>query len=130
MGYRFKKKEPADESIRRIVQFEIDGAIDDLTGGQPDVHEAIHEARKHFKKIRAVLRLVRKQLGEVYRRENAWFRDAGREFSDERDAQAMLEAFDALKAHHPDPLEGVEFIPVQERLEQRREAWAGEESDV
>ena len=57
----------------------------------------MHEARKDMKKLRALLRLARGELGEeIFGRENACFRDAARELAGTRDADVMLETLDAL----------------------------------
>jgi CHAD domain-containing protein len=75
--------------------------------------------------MRALLRLVRKSLGkEVYRRENACYRDLGRRLSGARDAcvrsttlSRLLEKADAL------PANGAALASLAEALERRhREA--------
>ncbi|MBE7211852.1 MAG: CHAD domain-containing protein, partial [Gluconacetobacter diazotrophicus] len=74
--------------------------LDTLAGatGKPPP-EIVHAARKDLKRLRALLRLARAGLGEAtFRRENAASRDAGRELSPVRDAQVLVQAFDALKA--------------------------------
>jgi hypothetical protein len=62
--YRFKRKEPLAEGIRRIVVEQTEKAAGEFDGGNPDIHEAVHNARKSFKKIRSLLRVVREDLGE------------------------------------------------------------------
>jgi hypothetical protein len=61
-----------------------------------DRAEGVHDARKAFKKARAVARLVRGALGSSWRAQDHFWRDLGRALSAERDAQAVVEAFDAL----------------------------------
>jgi len=57
----------------------------------------VHEARKDLKKLRALLRLARGELGErAFALENACFRDAGRELAAVRDGDVMLETLTAL----------------------------------
>lgn len=86
--------------VRHIVREEIEAAVSELRGqGDPDRDEAIHEARKHVKKVRGVLRLMRPELGEVYIRENSFFRDVGLQLSHFRDAGAMLEVWDGMREH-------------------------------
>jgi CHAD domain-containing protein len=90
--YRLKQGEPVPEGIRRIALGRIDHAIDELRGkSNSSPEEAVHEARKDMKKLRALLRLVRGELGDrVYAFENACFRDTARELSGARDADVML----------------------------------------
>ena len=63
--------------------------------------ESIHEARKTLKSLRALLQLARGSIdAEVRRRENIFFRDAGRLLSPLRDPQALLEALDYFSEGH------------------------------
>ncbi len=97
-AFRLNDAESADDGLRRIARGQIDGALDELgdaDGGDPS--EAVHEARKGLKRLRATVRLARDDLGDdVYRRENAAFRDVGRRLSGVRDAKVMVETLDAL----------------------------------
>jgi CHAD domain-containing protein len=98
-AYRLKEGEPLPEELARVARGRIDHAIDELrdkTDSTPE--EAVHEARKDMKKLRALLRLVRGELGEdTFAGENACFRDAARELSGTRDADVMLETLGALE---------------------------------
>ncbi|MBI4640654.1 MAG: CHAD domain-containing protein, partial [Candidatus Tectomicrobia bacterium] len=80
MEFQFRNHESVPEGIKRIVREHIDGALDQLPGQtDADRDEAIHNVRKLFKEIRAVLRMVRDEIGgDVYEKENICFRDAGR----------------------------------------------------
>ena len=99
MGYCFKHGEPVAHAIRRIVRDEIDSAIYQLKAG-PDRDEAIHEARKSMKKIRAVLRLVRPQMPREFKHENRVFRDWAAGLSVVRDATALVEIVDSLEERY------------------------------
>ena len=66
--------------------------------------EAIHEARKSVKKIRAALRLVEDDLPVLFNRENRRLRNTGRKLASFRDAAASIEIFDKVVvglADHP-----------------------------
>jgi CHAD domain len=79
--FRLHPDENAAEGLRRVARAQIDIASAQLEDGD-DVAESVHEARKSFKRVRAVVRLARDPLGDdVYRRENAAFRDTGRELA-------------------------------------------------
>ena len=96
MSYRLKAKESVPEGIRRVVVEEIESAEKELNGQGSKRETAIHEARKSIKKIRGVLRLMRPELGNVYRDENRRFRAIGRRLSEVRDTAAAIEVFDSL----------------------------------
>jgi CHAD domain-containing protein len=96
MSYRIFESKTVEKDVRRVAREQLDKAIDELSGGQVDRHEAVHDARKRLKKIRALLRLVRDELGKTYAVENALMRDTARQLSSVRDAEAMIEAFDGL----------------------------------
>jgi CHAD domain-containing protein len=68
-----------------------------------------------------LLRLVRPPLGDVYARENAFYRDAARDLSDIRDAHVTLETFEQLLAHFAPTLDEAAFEPLRAALERRRE---------
>src|SRR5436190_7146088 len=102
-SYRFLEGEPVPDALRRIARGRIDHAVAELRGetdGSPA--DAVHEARKDMKKLRALLRLARDELGEdVYRRENECFRDAARRLSGVRDADVMLDTLGSLGRPFP-----------------------------
>ncbi|MGJ3238447.1 MAG: CHAD domain-containing protein [Anaerolineae bacterium] len=105
MSYQWDLEEKLAEGITRIIDEQIDDALAQLTDEGNDRDEAIHSARKSFKKIRAVLRLVRDQIGDtIYREQNELYRDLGRALAPMRDAyvRVMLinKLIDTLEADH------------------------------
>src|ERR1700683_1806158 len=97
MSFQLAADEPVGKSIKQIVRKQMESAQALL---RPRLlrDEAVHEVRKHFKRIRAVLRLVRGELGEqIYHRENICFRDAGRPLTEIRDARVLLETLEQLR---------------------------------
>ncbi len=91
-SFRFDPGAPIPDEVRRVARGRIDHALDELRGESDSTREeAVHEARKDMKKLRALLRLVRGELGDrVYAFENTCFRDTARELSGVRDADVML----------------------------------------
>lgn len=80
----------------------------------------IHDARKRFGKVRAVLRLVRKELrSDRYQRENKAYRDAGRLLSDVRESSVLPSTVNALLDRHEHLLERDPFEAFVQRLESR-----------
>lgn len=105
MAYRFKSGESIPEAVRRIAQEEIESALGQLTHARGAARdEGIHEARKSVKKLRALLRLMRPELGSAYRAEAANLRKIGRTLSDFRDAGAIIETFDSLREKYQDEI--------------------------
>jgi CHAD domain-containing protein len=102
-SFKLRQGEPVPRGIARIARGRIDHAVDELEGRTDSSPEkAVHEARKDMKKLRAVVRLVRGEIGHhVYRRENATFRDAGQELSGVRDADVMLATLAKLEYDIP-----------------------------
>jgi CHAD domain-containing protein len=120
MAYRLKADELVADGVKRVILDEID-KTEAMLRQEGEARDAgIHDARKSFKKIRAVLRLVRPDLGSTYQHENAWFRDSARDLSDLRDAQAVLESFDKLRDAFPDRMNGQGFGEIRSALERRR----------
>jgi CHAD domain-containing protein len=97
MAYRLERGESVIAGLKRVVQDEFESAAAQLADDEANRDEAIHEARKSIKKARALLRLVRAELGTAYARENARLRDIARGLSEFRDDAAIIETFDDLK---------------------------------
>ncbi len=127
MSYRIKDPHHIQKDIRRIARGEIDRALKALEDPEMDRHQAVHQARKCFKRFRALLRLVRETLGPSrYNRENIYFRDVGRKLSYIRDAEAMIETFDRLQQHFPQQMATPALQAVRTHLVERREALSNE----
>ncbi|MBV6627562.1 MAG: CHAD domain-containing protein [Rivularia sp. (in: Bacteria)] len=141
MAYRIKNKESISTGIKRIACEQTDEAIKNLTeeirmssddrnidcsldaAGMVERMEAIHDVRKRIKKIRAVIRLVRDDLGkEVYQQENHCFRDAGRNLSEIRDAQVLLETFNKLEKHFADFINPQGFTDLEQILVEHQQS--------
>jgi CHAD domain-containing protein len=123
MSYRMQDQEAVPDGVKRLVLEQIDEALGGMKARRGNRDEAIHNARTCLKKIRAVLRLVRDDLGdEVFRRENLCFRDAGRLLSGVRDATVVLETFDALLERYAAQLTADGLVNVRKRLRQSNAA--------
>ena len=78
--------------------------------------EAVHEARKSIKKVRAILRLMSGELGPVAGAANTLLRDLARRLSALRDAAVIVETLDSLKNHLPDDIDPRLLAHVRTRL--------------
>ena len=98
MAFRFEAGDAVGDGVRRIAVELVEGARALLAGeGELGVDEAIHESRKSFKRLRALVRLAREPLGKaVYREENRSYRDCGRLLAGARDAAVLVATMDGL----------------------------------
>ncbi len=115
MGYCFERDAPVQKELRRIAAAQIDGAlarIDDH-GLASDV--VVHDVRKAYKKLRALVRLVRPCFAG-YRTENDAFRDAAAILGPLRDAAVLIETYDRLMDACDGEVERTTFAPVRRRL--------------
>jgi CHAD domain-containing protein len=91
MAYEFLPGEAIPDAVRRIDREQLERIGEHLAAGE------VHEARKRMKETRALLRLVRKALGDEFVVENSWLRDAARSLTGARDAEAMIETLEKLR---------------------------------
>jgi CHAD domain-containing protein len=94
--------ERAQDGMRRIALAQLDLAIE-LVRGEKDVpyEEAVHDTRKALKRLRALVRLLREELGEqAFARENAALRDIAGRLAGARDAEVMVSTLDRLLDDH------------------------------
>jgi CHAD domain-containing protein len=131
-AFRLDGEEPLAEGVRRIARGQIDGAIEGLKSARDDdIGAAVHDVRKRFKRIRALARLSRDAIGtEVYRQENAAFREAGRRFAGVRDAKVLVETLDALTRRYADELPKGAFRGLRDTLAAEAEATHDRARDV
>ncbi len=89
---------PAAAEVKRIAIALVDDAVEQLRDAAAAPSEtAVHEARKRFKELRALLRLVESAAGRHRTKEaRLRARDAGRSLSAARDADVLGETFEKL----------------------------------
>lgn len=118
MGFELEAGETVEAGVRRIVDEQLSTALEELRSAEArKADEAVHSTRKRFKKIRALLRLVRPELGEqVFTRENATYRDAGGSLAEARDAHVLVQTLDDLK----EDLEPAAYADARKLLMNRR----------
>lgn len=98
MAYRLDPADPdLQHTLRRIAASELDAALARLDGEGAPSPIAVHEVRKHVKKIRGLLRLMRPGFA-AFQTETAVLREAAQSLSSLRDADVRLATFDKLFA--------------------------------
>ena len=130
MSFCLVTNESVEDGIKRIVSEEIAQAIKEIDNPRLKRSEAIHEVRKHCKKIRSVLRLVRPQFEETYQFENAWFRDTAKGIAELRDTEAIIETYDSLLDKFSDQVDRRAFAPIRRALTLRQKKIIEETGDL
>jgi CHAD domain-containing protein len=114
------RSEVGTRGARRVAQHEVKKAWEALHVRRVS-DEAVHRARKHLKKARAILRLLRPAMGDVaYARENAALRDAARPLSTVRDGKALLDQLEALVKRYGAPGRVLPLDPLRLQLQRER----------
>jgi CHAD domain-containing protein len=121
-AFRLYRDEMIPDGIRRIARGQLDQAQTELSGApKRKLASAVHETRKSLKRLRATVRLARRAIGdEIYRRENAAFRDTGRLLSGFRDASVLIETLDELEKVSGQDLPSGVSAGLREQLEDER----------
>jgi CHAD domain-containing protein len=99
MSFRWKASKSSRSNLRRLARNQLLAAINELEAPFADRADAIHEARLHLKKLRALVRLGREAAPQACNEENGSLRDIARALSTQRDRQAMVDALDKLERH-------------------------------
>jgi CHAD domain-containing protein len=98
MSYELKPGQTLGDNLRRVCRKQIEGAIAITNGEKKTSDTPVHEMRKHLKKARAALRLVRKEVGRgLFREQDCCLRNVGRLTSEIRDAEVRLQTVRQLQ---------------------------------
>jgi len=116
MAYRLDPEEPLHAGAGRIVRDEVEGALAELDAGSHERDTRVHRARRHLKRARAVLRLVRPGSGPPLVHLDRQLRDAARLVATTRDAAVAVQAFDAVRERFPDETDWPAFRLVRTGL--------------
>lgn len=118
MTFYIQNRESLAEGVRRIANEQIEKALFQLTDSVHEApSEAVHDVRKRLKEMRALLRLIRDEIGhEVYKREDTCFRDMGRRLANVRDAQVRVETLDGLLQYCGDAIAPDAFTDIRQAM--------------
>jgi CHAD domain-containing protein len=130
VAFRIRPDRPFTAEFRKVARAQLEKAIHFLENQPDGPHEAIHGARKKFKRVRALYRLIQPDAKEFRQRENARIRDMAKTLSAVRDATALVETVDYLasQATSPDEISALAF--ASKALIERRDQIASEELDL
>ncbi len=114
MSYRFKSDEALPVGLKRIFGEEIESALRETRRPARRRGEAVHEFRKHLKKLRAALCLAADEAGKNrHEKADRWVRDVAKIVSGLRDAHVRLQTIVQLHEH----FHAKEFGQVFRRIE-------------
>lgn len=121
------KLDPAKQlsrSVPALARVHLDAAIEQLDEQRNGIETAVHQARKHLKRVRALIRLVEhadpKQLKPIRRS----LSEAARGLSEVRDATALVECAEGLASYLEGRNAGEMALPLKEAVERRRDLLA------
>ena len=120
MRFRIRPKKAFTSEIRSIAESQFDLAISLLKDRPEGLHEAIHDARRCFKRLRALYRLIASEVPDFQKRENVRIRDLSKSLSAVRDATSLIEACEYLRDYTHTPHDDGALTRIIRILQHRR----------
>ncbi len=119
--FSLSEGETVASGLRRLSLEQFDLILTELNGrGSASFEEAVHQTRKAVKRVRALLRLVRSEIGErAYVAEDQVLRDASRAISAVREEWVLVTTVAATRSRYADFLAPQTFGDCQAAMEQR-----------
>lgn len=130
MAFRIRPDRPFTAEFCSVVEHQLRQAIHFLEEQPDGPHEAIHDARKKFKRVRALYRLIQPDAKAFRLRENERIRDMAKTLSIVRDATALVETVDYLAGEAVSPEEIAALNTASKALIERRDRIASDETDL
>jgi CHAD domain-containing protein len=122
VSFELKRREQVNSGLRRLVRQQLRAARRELDAKHPPTPDAIHEARKSLKKVRAILALIDADSGRGIGRAKKRLRKIGRTLSRLRDADAMVEIAEKLHRNTPLQLDAKSLKTLRTWLSEQRRA--------
>jgi CHAD domain-containing protein len=120
MSFRLKQGSSIDSEVRRIADKQLQLAISALRGiGDRKSDAAVHEARRHVKKIRALIRLMEPVLGRSYRGTNKRLRAVNRLLAPIADGEAVVDTLGRLGKRYRQDLPRPTLASMRKALHQQ-----------
>ena len=102
MAFRFRRKESAVGGFHRVVREQTAAGVSLLADRGNDLGDRVHDARRHIKRLRAVVQLVGAGLpGGLLAKHDDALADVNRRLAGTRDADVCLSTFEALTKKEP-----------------------------
>lgn len=130
MAFRIRPSKRFTSEFISVGRSQLEKAMAVLSDQPDGPHAAIHAARKRFKRLRALYRLVSPDAKEFREQENARIRDMARTLSAVRDATALVETVDYLATQATSAEEFTALSHASRTLMDRRDRIAENEVDL
>jgi len=128
MAFQLQPDESMSKGFQRLARKELKAAVGEIRRSQSPRDDAVHEARKHVKKVRAILQLIDDDDGDGLDRCEKRLRSVNRKLSELRDADVMMETLASLRKRYPHLFSEHTFALAQRMLSARkRDAWKAAE---
>lgn len=120
LKFSLEHSEPVAAGLHRLSLIQFDKMLSELNGGGSSSFEgAVHQTRKATKRVRALLRLVRSEIGErTYQAENRVLRDVSRAVSVVRDDRVLVTTVAGIRGRYSDLLAPHSFAGLEATLDQ------------
>lgn len=117
MAYRLKPGQPIGSEVRRLVAKQIELALGAIHGPGTRAHDkATHRARRHIKKVRALIRLVQPSLVKLPGSANRRLKTVSRLLAPIADAEAVVDTLDQLRKKYPREISPQTFRTIRAGL--------------
>ncbi len=116
MSDHFFAYESSAAGVRRVAVGAAREARELLENPELAPADAVHEARKKIKRLRALLRLVRPTLGKAFDELNDCLRETARSLAAVREASAALESFELLLERKPTRIDAQRIAEIRPML--------------
>ncbi len=130
MAYRIRPSKRFTNEFISVGCSQLEKAVTVLSDQPDGPHAAIHAARKRFKRLRALYRLVAPDAHDFRERENTRIREMARSLSTVRDATALVETVDYLATQATSAEEFTALSQASRTLMDRRDRIAESEVDL
>src|SRR5262249_47543586 len=100
LAFQLRPDESMAHEFRRLARTELKSARKESRKTQPPRDEAIHQARKRVKKVRAIVQLIDDGGGRGLDRSAKRLRSVNRTLSELRDTDAMMQTLASLRRRH------------------------------
>ena len=115
---------PLSRSVPELARHHLDAAIEQLDEQRNGTETAVHQARKHLKRVRALIRLVEHCDPKHLKPTRRALSEAARSLSEVRDATALVECAGGLSSYLEGRNAGDMARPLKEAVERRRDLLA------